>query len=122
MIWGGIFITARQNSKQYGVTASYCAEIVIPVIVPYIVNCNADVLQHYKARCHTAGHTWNVFDAKYINTLEWPSKFKNLSLIEHMWNCLGITSESSIKMFWNLHCTRNGPKHLYTSSKYAYTA
>lgn len=67
----------------------YCDEIIVPVIVPYIVNGNADILQHDNARCHSARHTRNILEANNINTIEWPAKSPDLSPIEHMWDYLG---------------------------------
>jgi hypothetical protein len=74
MIWGGISYNGKTELKTIrGVlnAAHYCAEIVIPVIVPYVANGNADVLQQDNARCHTAArHTRNVLIVNNINILE----------------------------------------------------
>ena len=60
MIWGGIsyegktelkFVRGRLNA------ARYCADIILPAVVPYIHNGSADVFQQDNARCHTALYT-----------------------------------------------------------------
>ena len=92
MIWGGIsyagktdLITTHGNLNA----VRYCNQIVVPGIVPYIQNGNADVLQQDNARCHIARHTRNVLAAHNINTLDWPAKSPDLSPVEHMWDYLG---------------------------------
>ena len=92
MIWGGISYNGKTDLRTvrgnlYAVR--YCADIITPVIVPYIANRNADVLQQDNVRCHTARHTQNVPAANNINTLDWPAKSPDLSPIEHLWDYLG---------------------------------
>jgi len=92
MIWGGnshqgkTELVTVQNSLN---AARYCDEIILPIVVPYIQNSNADVFQQDNARCHTAGHTQHVLAENNINTLEWPARSPELSPIEHMWDNLG---------------------------------
>ena len=59
------------------------------IIVPYINNCNADVLQQDNARPHTAHRTRNVLKAAHINVLDWPSRSPDMAPIELVWDYLG---------------------------------
>jgi uncharacterized protein (UPF0297 family) len=73
MIGGGISYNGKTDLKTIrGIlnAAHYCAEIVIAVIVPYIVNGKAYVLQQNNARCHTALHTRDVLAVNNIKILE----------------------------------------------------
>jgi len=92
MIWGGIsyegkteltIVRGRPNA------ARYCADIILPAVVPYIHNGNADVFQQDNACCHTALYTRNILAANNINTLEWPSRSPDPSPLEHMCDHLG---------------------------------
>jgi hypothetical protein len=92
MIWGGIY----HDGKKELITLhdrlnaiSYCDEIILSVIVPYILNSNSDVLQQDNARCHNARHTQNVLVENNINMIELPAKSPDLSPIEHTWDYLG---------------------------------
>ena len=92
MIWGGISCKGKTNlrtGRNNLNVVRYCADIITPVIVLYIANGNADVLQQDNARYHTARYTQNVLAANNINTLVWPAKSPNLSPIEHLWDYLG---------------------------------
>ena len=94
MIWGGISFNRKTDLRKVRgnlIAVRYCADIITPVIVPYIANRNADVLQQDNARCHTARHAQNVLAANHINTLDWPAKSPDLSPIEHLWDYLGRT-------------------------------
>ena len=92
IIWGGISYNGKTDVRTVRGNLNavrYCADIITPVIVPYIDNGNADILQQDNALCHTACHTQNVLAANNINTLNWPAKSPDLSPIEHLWDYLG---------------------------------
>jgi len=73
MIWGGIShqgkteLVTVQNRLN---AARNCQEIILPIVVPYKQNGNADVFQQDNARCHTAGHTQHVLAENNINALD----------------------------------------------------
>ena len=115
MICGGISYNGKTDLRTVRGNLNavrYCADIITPVIVPYIANGNADVLQQDNARCHTAGHTQNVLAASHINTLDWPAKSPDLSPIEHLWDYLGRTvrGRNDVNNVNDLErlCTRRG--------------
>ena len=60
IIWGGIsynWISDLRTEHGNLNAVRYCADIITPVIVPYIAIGNADVLQQDTARCHNARNT-----------------------------------------------------------------
>lgn len=80
MVWGGI----GRNSKTDLVTVHgtlravrYCAQIVQPVIVPYVRQRLGIIVQQDNARPHTSRFTMNVLK-------DWPARSQDLSPIEHM--------------------------------------
>ena len=92
MVWGGIsnsgktdLITIAGNLN----VVRYCNEVVVPVIVPYINNGSADVLQQDNARPHTARHSQTVLATHNVATLDWPAKSQDMSPIVHLWDYLG---------------------------------
>ena len=92
MIWGGnsyqgkTELVTLQNRLN---AARYFDEIILPIVVPYKQNSNAVVFQQDDKQCHIARHTQHVLAENNINTLEWPARSPELSLIEHMWDNLG---------------------------------
>ena len=108
MIWGGISYNGKTDLRTVRGNLNavrYCADIITPVIVPYIANGNADVLQQDNARCHTARHTQNVLAANNINTLDWPAKSPDLSPISTCGTTLDVRyvagTTSTTPMIWS---------------------
>lgn len=92
MVWGGIsrsgatqLVTVNGNLTAVG----YRDNIIGPVILPYLHQGNADVLQHDNARPHTARVTQDFLRQNNVQVLDWPARSPDLSPIEHLWDCLG---------------------------------
>ena len=92
MIWVGICDNRKTDLVEVPrrLTAiRYCNEIVQPVIVPFLQQGHARILQQDNARPHVARHTITVLQRNNIATLDWPAKSPDLSPIEHFWDVLG---------------------------------
>ena len=91
MAWGGIsrsgatqLVTVNGNLTAIG----YRDNIIGSVILPYLRQGNADVLQYEKARPHGARVTRDFLRQNNVQVLNWPARSPDLSPIEHLWDCL----------------------------------
>ena len=92
MMWGGITSNTKTDliTVQGTLTAAgYCAQIVQPVIVPFAHQRPGVIIQQDNTRPHTARNTMDVLNNNNVHLLEWPSRYPDLSPIEHMWDVLG---------------------------------
>lgn len=92
MVCGGIsrsgatqLVTVIGNLTAIG----YRDNIIWPVILPFLRQGNADVLQHDNARPNTARVTQDFLRRNNVQVHNWPARSSDLSPIEHLWDCLG---------------------------------
>ena len=59
------------------------------MIVPFARQRPGVIILQDDARPHTARYTMDVLNNNNVQLFEWPSRSRDLSLIEHMWDVLG---------------------------------
>ncbi|UYV69847.1 hypothetical protein LAZ67_7000963, partial [Cordylochernes scorpioides] len=90
MVWGGISYGSRTPLvfiQGTMTTQLYIADVLQPVVLPFLEQADNAIFQQYNARPHTA----NISRAflKNVDILPWPSCYPDLSPIEHVWDMMG---------------------------------
>ena len=84
MLWGGVYYegkTELKNVRERLNAARYCAATILPAVVSYIHNGNADVFQQDN---HVVILLFTHVTSNNINALEWPSRSLYLTPLLHM--------------------------------------
>ena len=92
MVWGCVdnsgktdifFYTARGRGLN---AQRYVANVMRPVVLPYVRARPGMILQQDNARPHTAHHTQQFLNQQNVNLLPWPALSSDIIPMEHVWD------------------------------------
>ncbi|GFV64220.1 transposable element Tcb1 transposase [Trichonephila clavipes] len=89
MVWGGIGYHSRSPLVRMTGTLNsqrYIAEVLEPVVLPYLQSLATALFQQDNARPHVARIVQRFFVNPQIELFPWPARSPDLSPIENMWS------------------------------------
>ena len=93
MVWGGVDNSGKTDivffdtTRECGLNAQrYVANILWPVVLPYVRARSGMIFQQDNARPYTARHTQQLLNQQNVNVLPWPALSPDINPMEHVWD------------------------------------
>ena len=99
MVWGTISFNSRSHLvflQGKVSSARYIAQVVNPVLLPFLRHEGDVLFQQDNARPHTAAAMQHAFGG--VEQLPWPASSPDLSPVEHVWDMMKWKCNVLIKL------------------------